>query len=434
MRTTILGLLALTLTASATADPILATGSLRSPTPHASDLYGNAIAAANGLLVIGDRGFDPAPGFGEAGGVWFSRPGKPARHVMNPSMNRAEGFGDVLWANRVGVMAGVWRDDDDGTDAGAAHLFDFDGNLRQSFWSPEPNADDRFGLGVALAGGKAIVSAYKDDTLANDAGAVYLFDPDSGDLLRTLRDPTPHSGDRFGYSIDAFGKYAVVGCYRESSVIGNSGAVYVYDTDDGSLVRSIFNPLPANGDLFAHSMQVSAHGRVAVAATEDSSFGASAGAVFVFDVLSGSLLYTIENPRPDPFDQFGSRVQWVGDSLLVAATSDDTYGTDSGSVYLFGPDGSLSGELMNPDASASDFFGFGLAASQTTIYASVPSDQNGTGTVYTYRVSLPYGPAWPKSIDGPLTSTAVPEPEGFLLIVLGGFFVLFAIAAWKSDI
>lgn len=400
---------------------------IHSPTPHAKDFFGASIEARpNGWFAAGDKGFDPLPGFGEAGGVWLTSGGSQ-QHIMNPSMNGADNFGDIVWANGSGLMVGAWRDDTGGTNSGAAHLFNLDGSFVQSYFNPSPNDDDRFGQAMALVGDNVLVTAYKDNTFAPLGGAAYLFDR-SGNVLHTLHDPTPRSGDRFGFSADAWGDYALVGCYRESALAPNSGAVYMFD-EAGVLARTFHNPQPGSGDLFGHAIAVSGN-RLAVAATEDSSFSSMSGAVYVFDLESGSLLYSIANPSPDPLDEFGWSLQWVGDSLLVGAVGEDYLGlADSGIAYLFNGSGSLVLTLHNPEPAAGDVFGGSVAAVGRRLFVSASSDDamgDDSGTVYEFAGPLPRRAVFgPGMLDGNYVQ-AVPEPWSVGLLATG----LLLMAAW----
>ena len=56
----------------------------------------------------------------------------------------------------------------DGVDgAGAVFLFDADGNLRQTYENPTPEAGDGFGMSIAFVDGYLVVGApYHDETYA----------------------------------------------------------------------------------------------------------------------------------------------------------------------------------------------------------------------------------------------------------------------------
>ena len=67
------------------------------------------------------------------------------------------------------------------------------------------------GTSVASAGSRTVVGAPQDDTGAQDAGVVKVFDSVTGALLLVIPNPSPASGDRFGDSVAISGSRVVVG-------------------------------------------------------------------------------------------------------------------------------------------------------------------------------------------------------------------------------
>jgi uncharacterized repeat protein (TIGR01451 family) len=80
---------------------------------------------------------------------------------------------------------------------------------------------------VAALGHDILVGAPNDSTRGASAGAVYLFDGTTGQLLQTFYSPHPQDGGHFGFSIAAFGNDRFfVGAPGD----GTSGAVYLVRT------------------------------------------------------------------------------------------------------------------------------------------------------------------------------------------------------------
>ena len=135
---------------------------------------------------------------------------EPLLTIPNPTPEVGDGFGCVA-AVGDNILVGAPNDDTAAEDAGAAYLFDgTTGGLLRTFANPTPEELDRFGR-VAALGNNVLVSATRDDTAGNDAGAVYLFDSTTGDLLQTFVNPTPAAIDGFGVSIAALGNNVIVG-------------------------------------------------------------------------------------------------------------------------------------------------------------------------------------------------------------------------------
>jgi len=101
--------------------------------------------------------------------------------------------------------------------AGAAYLFRRDtATLDRTFQSPAPAAGDLFGAAVALAGPRVVIGAPSAAGGATEAGAAYVFDRASGNLLATIPNPTPDSGDQFGSAVAIAGENVLVGAHTVS--------------------------------------------------------------------------------------------------------------------------------------------------------------------------------------------------------------------------
>jgi cysteine-rich repeat protein len=81
----------------------------------------------------------------------------------------------------------------------------------------------------------------------------------------------------------------------------------------------------------------------------------------------------LENPTPDPGDQFGAAVAAVGDDIAVGAPLDDGAMIDTGTVYLFdAATGVLLETLPNPAQARFDHFGASLAAGVPGLLIGAP--------------------------------------------------------------
>jgi cysteine-rich repeat protein len=73
------------------------------------------------------------------------------------------------------------------------------------------------------------------------------------------------------------------------------------------------------------------------------------GRVHVLDGRTGAFLRSVENPTPASGDAFGAEIVTVGPDALVAAPNDDTAGADAGAAYLFdGATGALKQTFVVP--------------------------------------------------------------------------------------
>ena len=92
-------------------------------------------------------------------------------------------------------------------------------------------------------------------------------------------------------------------------------------------------------DRFGYSVSVDGNRIIVSAPYEDDAGGTSSGKAYIFDVTTGSLLHTLNNPNAystSADDRFGYSVAISGNRVVVGAFGeDDAGGTDSGKAYVY---------------------------------------------------------------------------------------------------
>ena len=262
--------------------------------------------------------------------------------------------------------------------SGSAYLFDAtSGALLHELNNPAPAYEDFFGWSVAISGNTIVVGAYAEVPLsrATNPGSAYVFDATTGALLRTLNNPTPAIGDRFG-RVAISANTIVVGASGNDSGAVNSGSAYVFDAVSGALLHTLNNPTPAVNEFFG---RVAISGNtIVVGALGDDTGATDAGSAYVFDAVSGALLHTLNNPTPAVYELFGANVAISGNTIVVGALRDDTGATDAGSAYVFDAvSGALLHTLNNPTPAMDDEFGKSVAISGNTIVVGAGGDDTG---------------------------------------------------------
>ena len=111
-----------------------------------------------------------------------------------------------------------------------------------------------------------------------------------GDLLHTLNNPNPYgtsANDNFGYSVAVSGNYAIVGAYGEADASGtSSGKAYIFDVTTGALLNTLNNPTAYStsaGDLFGNSVAISGNYAIVGAYREDDAGGIDSGKAYIFN-------------------------------------------------------------------------------------------------------------------------------------------------------
>ncbi|QUS57323.1 VCBS domain-containing protein [Pseudovibrio brasiliensis] len=243
----------------------------------------------------------------------------------------------------------------------------------------EPDGEGNYAISKfdALAGSSFAVSA--DGTIVvghaahNTNGAVQVYAPD-GDGGYTRYDLTAFDGavnDYFGYSVSIADDGTItVGAYADDDKGENSGSVYVFTrNEDGSYTGPDGTIYAATGsaDILTYGEYVEPQG------------DATAGKIKAFDGTES--------------DVFGLASQ-INDHgvIVVGAYGDDDKGDNSGSVYIYTPDGNggfSETKLVASDGATNDRFGSVAAINNSGVVAvSATRDDDGTGnyfgSVYAY--------------------------------------------------
>ena len=361
------------------------------PTPPYSVYLGESVAVSGTVAVFG------APGDGTGGTrhgrayVVETTTGEMIARLDNPTPNNSDEFGDsvAILGDKVLVAA---TDDGSGlNDGGSVYVFDnTSGSLEATISNPTPDFLDDFGSSIAVSNDRIVVAAIGDDVSATNSGVVYLFDASTLALVATLNNPSPDDEDRFGSSVAIFDDRVVVGAYEDDTDSLNAGRAYVFDATSGALLRTLSNPTPSRDDHFSGSVAIEGN-TIAVGAHLDDAEVVDSGAVHVFDALTGSLIRTLVNPTPENGDCFGSKVAIMNDMIVVSAVSDDTGFDNSGSVYVFdAKTGALLQTIANPTPATNDFFGHDLAVSGESIVV---------GAVWDHTVNFRFGAAYEFKLD-----------------------------------
>ena len=314
--------------------------------------------------------------------VFDAATGTLLRTLNNPTPAYQKNFGYSVAVSGSTVVVGTPRDDAGAANAGSAYVFDAaTGNLLRTLDNPTPATNDYFGRSVAVSGNTVVVGAYLDDTGATDAGSAYIFDAATGILLRTLNNPTPATRDYFGYSVAVSGSTVVVGAYQDDTGATDAGSAYIFDAATGSLLRTLSNPTPATKDYFGYSVAVS--GTTVVAGAPNDDGGATdAGSAYIFDAATGNLVRSLRNPATQPYDQFGLSVAVSGGIMVVGTPGDSTGAYAVGLAYVFDvATGNLLRTLNNPTPASGDGFGSSVAISGNTAVVA------GGGSAYVYNVA-----------------------------------------------
>ncbi len=306
---------------------------LNHPTPVVNSQFGNDIAIAGDIVVIASQ---------------------TSLYVFNANtgslLQTISSFGSSIQSVAIAGNTIIV-----GTLNGVALTFEF--NVATQLASPAltlnnpSQTNDFYGRDVIVQGAVIAVSAPFTDFGATDSGSVYLFDRVSGNLLRTIHNPSPGAGDNFGFHLAISGNVLAVSAQSDDTDAVNSGQVYLFDVATGALLNAVSNPSPNNGDLF--SRLSFAGNKLVVGSSLDDTDGNNTGMVYVFDFGIGQVAGNLTATAPDAgssisyslVDSAGGRFALQGSTpvvangALIAADSQTTYeivvrATESTGLYV----------------------------------------------------------------------------------------------------
>jgi len=207
----------------------------------------------------------------------------------------------------------------------------------------------------------------------------------------------------------------------------NSSAAISVDWSNITLEHTLDNPNPfgtSENDQFGMDLAMSSTHAIIGTYAEDDAGGTNSGKAYIFDLTTGLLLYTLDNPNPvgtSTDDWFAYSVAISDTYAIVGAFREEhnsVTGGDAGKAYIYKlSDGSLIKTLINRDTNGNpigDLFGHGVAISDTHAIVSAWGEDwgsmgtvSGVGSVYIYDIS-PEG-----IVTGPRASMIISNPSDY---------------------
>lgn len=357
-----------------------------------ADRFGRSVATNSSWIIVGADGEDAPstdyPGWSNSyiegsGKVYvYNTSGTYRRMLSNPNAYtdpENDAFGRIValddrFSDLAVVSTKSEVDTNNNPNSGIAYVFNVrTGALIRTLQNPDPPwAYDEFGVDADISNGYAIVGASFEDRPAGltNVGVAYIFNATTGGLVDTLENPPPSGQtDLFGQSVAISGSYAVVGApFEYDASSSNSGKAYIFKTTSGdwsdtTLLHTLDNPnafdtaSTTSGDNFGSGVTIDGNYVLVTAPVEDDaeslSEGNNSGKVYVFDIVTGTLVDTIDNPnaygtaKDDKFgdaDMLGARtsrsgpapIAISGDYIAVGAREEDEAGSNgAGKAYVF---------------------------------------------------------------------------------------------------
>lgn len=307
---------------------------LRSPNASENGFFGDYLAPVGDDRLLISASFEND----SAGRAYlFDVSGKLLHTFEAPSPSAGANFGGraLLSDNDHIYIASYFEfDESSRRRQGAVYKYDMNGELVTKLVSPR-QTDSCFGRSATFVGNdKILVGDACDDSSGVRAGAAFLFDLD-GQLLQTFDNPDPMDLDNLGSSVAAAGDRLLIGGPQidDESNGDSTGAAYIFGLD-GTLVTRVSDPEPNPGNWFGWNAGTTEDGLFIVGSVFNSSGVGDAGKLFLVD-NSGLLVQTISSPERGRGQQFGVSFVQSEDMLLIGEVY---HGDDrTGAVWVFNP-------------------------------------------------------------------------------------------------
>jgi hypothetical protein len=263
----------------------------------------------------------------------------------------SKGFGFSVDIDKVNTLTsaliGAPSDSTLAQNAGAVYVYRKASNsdsweLMQKLYAADAAAGDRFGGAVSISGDIAVIGArYDDNPNGRDAGAAYVFRLVNGQFhqLQKLIRSKGQAYDHFGAAVSLSGLYAFIGSPYTLTGNGNQGEVDIYSKGYPrpalSFVKTIQRSSAHRGGVFGE--QISLDGSYAVVgAPDEQTNNISCGAVHIYSIEGGwHEAKRISDPDHNQHSDFGFSVSLGGNMVVVGSPGSEL---GLGAAYIYGPD------------------------------------------------------------------------------------------------
>lgn len=311
---------------------------LANPSTQFGGAFGWAVEISGNLLVVTAPSED-VNGIHSAGRVYVfnAETGALLETIVSSGPQDLGDFGRSVDLADGLLAVGAPFETVDGLQAGRVHVFDVEtGSEIMILVSPNPEVNGIFGAKVDVSNGRIIVGAVGED---RQTGRAYVFSTSTGSLISTLVSPNGPNAFVFGSSVALTKQLALVGSPDETvNGLEAAGSVYVFDLTTGLLVRTVVDPNPETGGRFGFSLKLSDNSLI-VGAPSDTVGAFTTGRVYEFNAATGSLTTTLISPDIGVSGSpglFGNTVDSANGRIYVGAPAQMVDGQLwAGSAYIF---------------------------------------------------------------------------------------------------
>jgi hypothetical protein len=203
---------------------------------EAGDLFGISVAIDQDTILVGADLHDETAE--DAGAVYVYKlhgsDWKEEAKLLASDGGKTDIFGVRVAISGNTALISARRDDIDeiGVNAGSAYVYVRDGSnwtQQHKLISPDGEADDRFGRGVAIKDNTAIVSAMNHDANGENTGAMYVYKNGANgwEYASKIVAKMSMPDDRFGWNVSLSNNIAIMSAPHHDAIGEDSGAIFI---------------------------------------------------------------------------------------------------------------------------------------------------------------------------------------------------------------
>jgi hypothetical protein len=318
----------------------------------AGDEFGSSVALDRDTAVIGAQADDVFANVDQGTAYVFVRSGttwtEQAHLFANDGSARdRDFFGNAVVVQGDTAIVGAFLNDSFNVNQGSAYVFARTGtswSLQQHLFASDGAIADEFGSSVALDGNRAVVGAWSDTIGSNfQQGSAYVF-VRSGTAWSQQAKLVASDGqaqDFFGVSIAISGNSIIVGAdMHDVGANPDQGSAYVFARSGATWVeqQQLVASDGAPNDQFGHSVDLLKDTAVVGSWMKDVAAAADAGSAYLFTRTGSSWAeqQQLLAPHASAGDQLGVSVALGPNITLVGVWADDVgSNTDEGTAVVF---------------------------------------------------------------------------------------------------
>ncbi len=310
------------------------------PNPAAVFNFGKSVAISGDTILITALDAGDYQGTGYAyvyvrnGSTWS------LQASLTGDSNDLDGFGYAGAIHENTVVVTSWHDDDQGKNAGAAHIFVRSNNVwtrEAKLYASDADMADHFGRAVDLEGDTLAVNSMLDFNPAGVyAGNAYIFVRQNGIWVEQakLEASDGQGADNLGVSLDINRNYLIAGALATDAPGGQDrGSAYIFKREACNWIEQAKLEPDESNDFMYFGQDVAIQGNtVIVGAPNDDDFGQSTGATYVYTRSSQTWTQHSKLLANDAatFNFFGGSVALSDDKAVIGASLEL-----QGKVYMY---------------------------------------------------------------------------------------------------